>query len=541
MSGRRGTIGVLVAHQLRRDRIQAPIWVAATAILAWSAVIGVEQSYGSDAQRAALLQTVAVNPVILLFRGLPSGAESAAFALFLILPWLTMLAALAGLLLAVRHTRAEEESGRGLLIGAAPVGRLSEVTATLIAGCIVQAAVGLAVAGVFMVCGLPPRGSWVAGAATSGVGIVFLAVGLCSAQLARSARGARSIAVWLMLITFVISGIGNALGVPSKDLTRIESSGLVWASPFGWAEQTRPFDADASGPLLLCLLVSTVLVALALALRQARDQDEGMLPQLPGRSHAPASLSSMPGLAWRLSRGSLLGWMIGGFLTGLLSTGMGAAVRAAGNEIPAVQELLRSLVGRADVEAGMVVIFYVVVGVLAACWAVQSMCRARQEEVHGTRELVAAPPLDRVAWLGAFAVNAAAGVVLVCAAALLGSVAGALSADATRLIPDAAVAALGQILAALVFIGVTGIVFVLIPRATIPLSWSLVLVALGAGLFAPLFRAPDWVSRLSPFAVAPIADGGGIDARGAWWLLAAAVLSAGLALGFMRRRELASD
>ena len=36
-------------------------------------------------------------------------------------------------------------------------------------------------------------------------------------------------------------GIGNALGTPSSDLTRMHSSWLTRLSPFGWAENVRAF------------------------------------------------------------------------------------------------------------------------------------------------------------------------------------------------------------------------------------------------------------------------------------------------------------
>ena len=45
-------------------------------------------SYGTQQDRQALLATAIANPVILLFRGLPSGADEGAFIAFLIFPFL---------------------------------------------------------------------------------------------------------------------------------------------------------------------------------------------------------------------------------------------------------------------------------------------------------------------------------------------------------------------------------------------------------------------------------------------------------------------
>lgn len=543
-------VTTLLLQRIRWDRWQLLIWLAGLALLAWSAQVGVVQSYGTAHDREVLLQTVAANPVILLFRGLPSGAGGSAFMLFLILPWLAMLAAFATLFLTVRHTRGDEEQGRAELVGATPAGRTAPLTATLVHGAGVAVLFGIAVAGVYLAVGLAPGGSLISGAAVAMVGLVFLAVGAVAAQLMRTGRGANSLGVWVLLIVFLLSGIGNALGTPSTDLTRIESSWLAWASPFGWAEQTRPFADDAWVALLPGLLCAAVLGAVAYALHGVRDLDASLVPERAGRTTAPASLRSAFALDWRLSRASLLGWAIGGFITGLLATGLASVVREAGAQIPAVQTILRALAQGGDMDQGMVVIFFLIAGVLAACFAVQTVSRARQEEARGTAELLRAAPVHRVAWLGGFLGVALIGVVAVLLAAVAGAwlgargggtgVSAADAPDAASLLRDAAVSAAGQAVAAAVFAGLTSLVFALLPRLTIPLGWLLVVVALGVGLFGPLFGAPDWVTHLSPFALAPIPDGGAVDPRGLWGLAAVAVAGTGLALLFARRRELAS-
>jgi ABC-2 type transport system permease protein len=106
------------------------------------------------------------------------------------------------------------------------------------------------------------------------------------------------------------------------------------------------------------------------------------------------------------------------------------------------------------------------------------------------------------------------------------------------LLLDAVVAGVGQVLSASVFLGLTALVFVLAPRATIGVGWSLVALATVLGLFGPLFGLPDWAVHLSPFAAAPAVSDGSVDARGGWWLLLAAVVGAAASLALMRRREL---
>src|SRR5215213_2713254 len=106
-----GRLGTLLAQRLRRDRRQLAMWILGTAALAGLTYVGVSDTYGTLQDRQVLLATAIANPVILLFRGLPSGAEEGAFMLFLIFPFLAMTAAFMSTFLAVRHTRTEEEDG----------------------------------------------------------------------------------------------------------------------------------------------------------------------------------------------------------------------------------------------------------------------------------------------------------------------------------------------------------------------------------------------------------------------------------------------
>lgn len=530
-------IAALLRQRLRRDRVQLPLWILGTTALAASAVGGVSESFAGSADRATLLATVMANPVILMFRGLPSGSSAPQIALFLILPFLMMLAGFMSVFLAVRHTRAEEEQGRTDLISATPAGRAAPLTATILHGVAANVLLAALIALAYLASGYPTAGSWVSGLATASVGLCFLGAGLLTAQLMRTSRGANSLAVWVLVATFVMAGLGNALGTPSSDLMRMRSGWLAWLSPFGWAENTRPYDADLAWPALIGIVVGAVLIALALAVQSVRDLGEGIVPQRHGRAWAPESLGSPAGLVWHLTRGSILGWAIGALLAGLLATSLASVVNEIGTKIESVQKIFEALTTNGGLEQGMVVIFYLVVGVLAACAAVQTVARARQEEVHGTTEPVLASAVDRMRWLGGYLIVALLAVVFTIAAALVGSALGA-ARGSWPLMRDAVLAGLGQAAAACVFLAITALVFVLAPRATIVVGWLLVLIALMIGIFGPLFSLPHWLTSLSPFAQAPTLGADGVDVKGVWWLLLIAVAGAGSSVALMRRREL---
>ncbi|MET0781846.1 MAG: polyketide antibiotic transporter [Microbacterium sp.] len=532
--------GILLSERLRRDRWQLLMWIVGTAVLAYVTYVGVSGSYGTLQDRQILLATAAANPVIMLFRGLPSGAEEGAFMLFLIFPFLAMLAAFMSTFLAVRHTRMDEELGRAELVAATPAGRTLPLLATLTHGILANLALGLLTALALMATGLPMSGSFIAGFGAGAVGISFLGVGLLSAQVMRTSRGANSLAVWILLLTYLIGGLGNALGTPSADLQRIESSWLTWLSPFGWGENSRPFADDNPWPLLLCLVVGLALAGLSVWIQSSRDLGASLVPERRGRADAPATLVGPMALVWRLTRGSIIGWSVGALLTGLLATSLVGVLADVATDLPAVQAMLAAITANSSIEQGAIVIFFEMIGIFAACAAVQTVCRARQDEAGGTAEAVLATPVDRVRWLAGYIAVGFCAIALVAVSAAAGAALGIAGQGGDwSLMSDVAVVAAGQMVAATVFLVLTALIFVVAPRLTIPLGWTLVMLAMVLGLFGPLFGFPDWLIHIAPIAIAPTVTGDGVDLQGLWWLLLAiAAIGAGTAV-LMRRRELA--
>jgi ABC-2 type transport system permease protein len=532
----------LLRQRLRRDWVQLVLWIVGTALLGYSGYAGVTQSYSTLADRQDVLAAVFANPVILMFRGLPSGTSKGAFLAFEILPWLALLAALMSSFLAVRHTRGDEEAGRAELVAATPAGRTTPTVATIAHGVLANVALAVLTALALAGTGVGVQGSIVAGAAAGATGIAFLGIGLIAAQLMRTSRGANSLTVWVLVAMFLIRGIGNVAGTPNDDLTRLTSAWPAWISPFGWAEQARPYDADSWGPVLLAVGVGLVLAIAATALQSVRDIGAGFFAERRGRADARPALASTHALVWRLSSGSIIGWAIGGALTGILATTLSGIAGQISGENPAVQQILEKIARAGTLDEAVITVFFTVLGILAACCAVQTVVRARQEEAHGTAEPVLATPVDRVRWLGDFVIVATCAVAIVVAAAMLmGYVGVAANGGGTNLYRAVTVAGLGQLAAASVFTVIAALVFVLAPRATIATAWALVLVGTMLGLFGPLFGLPDWATNISPFAVTPVMSGDDVDLRGLWWVLLAVIAGAALSLSLMRRRELAGD
>ena len=112
------------------------------------------------------------------------------------------------------------------------------------------------------------------------------------------------------------------------------------------ARTSAPTPTTTSGRAVLAL-------GFGLAPRGGRDRAavcarprRELRPRAARPSARPVALLSSPtGLVWRLTWGAILGWAIGGLLTGMLSTALASIVDQIGGENPAVEEILSKIGG----------------------------------------------------------------------------------------------------------------------------------------------------------------------------------------------------
>jgi ABC-2 type transport system permease protein len=134
--------------------------------------------------------------------------------------------------------------------------------------------------------------------------------------------------------------------------------------------------------------------------------------------------------------------------------------------------------------------------------------------------------------------------IAACLVLLSGAVASAAvvltTGDAATRGTEAFLPALAQLPAALVYLGVAALLFVVLPRLTVPLGWTLVGAGVFLGVFGSLIGVPDWLRDVAPFTHTPVVVGGQTDWSGGAWMLAIGLAAASVALVLMRRRELRS-
>jgi ABC-2 type transport system permease protein len=367
--------------------------------------------------------------------------------------------------------------------------------------------------------GLPLGGSVLVGAASAGVGIAFACLTAVAVQVfenPRSVYGAVGVAIGVAFVVRAVGDVGNPV--------------WSWLSPIGWGQRTFPYTGDRWWPLLLPVAVSAILAAVALALLDRRDFGDGLLPYRPGRATASWALGSPIGLAWRLQRGSIIGWTTGLLVLGVAYGSFADSIQAYVDANPEIAGYLPG--GAADVVNSYLALVILISALLASASAVAGTMRARHEETSGRAEPVLATRVSRSSWLAGHVIVALAGGTMALAAAGLGhGLAYGIAISDPGQLPRLTAVALVQLPAVWAVIAVAVLAIGWAPRLAAVVAWTVVGYCAVVAVFADSFNLPDWSRQASPFVHLP---GAPLDTVTATPLLIVGGLAAAaLAAGFI--------
>jgi ABC-2 type transport system permease protein len=521
--------GVLLRFLLRLDRFRLPWWLLGAALLVGYQSAGSQSIYDTPEDLAKLRETMGGNAAVVAMSG-PKEllATIGGEVVFEIFAYVAIVVALMNMFLVGKHTRTDEETGRAELVRSARVGRRAPLASALCLAGLANLAVAVLVFAAAAGTGLPAGGSLLLGLAVAGVGLTFAAVTAVAAQVFENHRAVYGAVAAVIGASWVLRAAGDA------------GNGILsWLSPIGWGQQTLPFVGDRWWPLLLPLAATALLVAVAVALLDRRDFAAGLRPTRLGRASASRALGSPVGLAWRLQRGSVIGWAIGLFLLG---AAYGSFADSFDDFVADYPEIAEYLGGTANVVNRGLALTMLMCVLLAAAFGVASAMRARAEETSGRAEPLLATATSRWAWLGSHLTVALVGSVIVLVAAGFGQgLAYGMSISDAGQIPRLIGVALVYLPAVWLVVAVAVVGFGWLPRIAPVVAWAAVGYCAIVALFGDSFELPAWFRDASPFTHTPEAP---FEAVTAAPLLAIGVvvvllLAAGLA-GF-RRRDLVSS
>jgi ABC-2 type transport system permease protein len=496
--------------------------------------------FPTSADRAAALDAAGSSAAVLVMRGVPVGTSAGAIVSFRNLAFALVFAALMSTFAIVRHTRQNEETGRAELIGAGSVGRHALLGAALIVVLGANVSLGAALTGTLLASGLPAGGAVAFGAASVTTGMAFAGIATVAAQLFRSSRAANTCAATAVGVGYMLRGVGDALGDRAPGRVEVESAWPSWLSPIGWGMLARPFGTERWWVLLLPLALLGASLLAALALVSRRDLGAGLIEERIGPASAGRALRGPIGLAWRLNRAAVLGWVLGSVAFGVGIGSLGKAVSGALGSSEGASRAIEQLAGGSP--TGLVDAYFAammnVYGALAAGFAVQTLVRLRADEAGGSAEAMLATAVSRYRWVGAQLALTVVGVTAILGFAGLatGLTDAAVGGDVGVAMLTAA--GLAQVPGALTVGAFVVFVFGGLPRLVGALAWLGLVVSVGAGLFGDLFGLPEWIRDLSPMHHVPSMPAAAFHAGPLLALLAAAIGLAGSGMVLARRRDL---
>ncbi|MFB6530407.1 ABC transporter permease [Streptomyces sp. NPDC056399] len=509
--------GTLTRLALRRDRLTIPLWALVTGGLVASGAGSLEGVYGTAAERAEAAAAMTANSSMRALYGPVFDDSLGGLVAWRFGTFAAVLAAVASLIVVVRHTREEEETGRQEMLSAGAVGRRAPLTAALLAALVVNTAVALIVtAGL---AGQGAAGALALGLALGGTGMVFAATAALAAQLTESARLAKGLTGAAVGLAFVLRAAGDSGGSPV----------LTWLSPIGWAENVRAFAGERWWVLLLIAAAALAQAAAAYALAGRRDIGASFLATRPGP--AEGGLATGGALAWRLQRGTLLGWSLGFLLGGLVFGGMVEGAADIVGDNAQARQIIERMGGQNALTDAFLATMVSLFGMVAALFAVGSVLRPHGEETSGRAEPLLANALGRIRWAAGHLLIAFGGSALILALSGIG-LALSYGRDAGPVLG----ASLAQLPAVWTLAGLAVLLWGAAPRAATA-AWGAAGLCLALGWIGPALDLPQAALNLSPFGHLPKLPG----PETAWTpvlaltALAAALVAAGLA--GLRRRD----
>lgn len=518
-------VGLLLRTMWRAQWRRMVAWVVALVASLALTAISIARLYDTPAKVASYSEAV-VSDALVAINGRVEGIDTLGGIVQDEFGFLaSFLMPLVGLALVAAMTRAEEESGR---LEALLSGRVDRRAPVLVAMTLVAAVVALMVLGFvasLLASGIEFGPALLYSLALGTVTLVFAALAAVCAQVVLHSRDVYSLGFVAIGLSYLLRGIGD-----------VNDTFWVWLSPLGWLEKTAPFAPDQRWWVLLVPVVVTLaLSALAVALADRRDLGSALLRPGPGAGSASRWLVRPVGLAVHRHRGAFLGWLVGSLA---LAAVMGALAQEVVDAIAGNPSLSEAAGITSDNAAdGFLALTQVYLALIASGYLVQALGVLRHEEAAGLLEPMLAGSVGRARWLGAQLVVVLGGVaVLVTLSALVFGVTTALSTGGSGYVGTLLAAGLAYLPAELVIGGVAVMLYGFVPRV-FALAWVAVGAATFIGLLGSGLQLPQWLLDLSPLTHVGNPPEGDVDASALAWLLVVAVLLGAAAfVGFRQRR-----
>ena len=489
--------GALIRLILRRDRLLLPIWIALPPLFVVVVAAAFVSLYPTAASQQLLAAQIVSSPGFVALLGPVSSATIGGLTAWRSSLFAAVIVAGANALTVIRHTRADEETGRYELLGSGVVGRRAPLSASLIVTLFADLVIAALVAAALVAFGLPVAGSVALGLSFAAIGWTFAALAGVAGQLAESAGVARGIAGAFFVLFYLLNAVGDA-NEPSGQ------SWLSWTSPFGWMHLVQPFANEQWAVFALFLGAVIVLIAMAYALSSRRDVGAGVLRPRLGPARASPRLRGPLALAWRLHRRTLLAWAA---LFAVYGVMIGYLAKTSANLLAANAQLANLFAhfgGPSAYTDALITLSLTFLGWIGGAYAITATLQLQSEEVEGRVDHVLGAAVSRLRWassdLALMVIGSA--IVLTAFGVSAGLTYGLSIGNVGYELPRVLAATLAYLPAVWVVGGITMALYGLVPRLSF-VSWG----ALGAFILVELIgetlQVNQSILNISPFNHVP--------------------------------------
>lgn len=483
--------GVLARFVVRRDRVRIAIWVFAIGALVVISAGSVRGMFPTQHDIDAAVQ-LERSAAAVIFNGPPLALHTIGGQVaYQLSTFELVIVGLMSSMMIGRLVRGEEESGRLELVRALPVGAHASTAAALLVVAAMDVTVGVVTTLGLLALDLPVAGSVMLGVAVTTLGFLFAAIAMLTSQVTENTRIVHGVTGVILGVSYLVRGIGDVGG-----------GRWSWLSPIGWAQKTRPFAGEQWWPLLIPLAATAGAGLLAARLSARRDLGGALVRPRSGPATAEESLGRPLGLAWRLHRGTILGWAAGAFAFGVAYGSFGDAIDQYVKDNKTMAKVLEVASG-ASITDSYLATSLMFTALLVAGYALQAALRSRSEESAGRTEPLVATGLSRRRWLLSHVAVTALGSTLVMVAGSVGTgvTYGIVTSHWSRAV-RVSVAGFAHLPAIWLLAAIAVALYGLVPNASLA-AWAAYGWCLVVGILGELLDLPRGLRDLSPFQHTP--------------------------------------
>lgn len=482
----RGT-GQLLRFYLRRGWITRAFWLLTPAMLVMSAVSSYIPMFATQQELSAFVDESILNPAVAAIHGFILSKDIPGLVAWNIKTVSLIILGIFNILAMTKILRGEEESSRAEILMSGMVGRQAPFAASAILCLAANILMGLLTFATMLAYGLPAGGSLSLSLLFIVGGCLFASLGAIASQLYSAKRMASSMAIGVLGIFYAISFLNNLSA---------DNNLASYFTPFRWFFIIRPFDGNHTGFLLVGVLLVAVFAAIALLLANKRDVGEGMIHPKTGHRDAAPGFRNEWALGWRQHRGSLFTWTI---VLGIFSFGIGN-VNTLVSEMLQEQATLASWMGMfGEPEEAFLSLILFVFTLFVAAYGILAAGKMHSEEADGRAESLLSTPMKRIGWTASHVLFTVLGPVILltvigCAIAVGSTLSGGSAVEFLSILSKA----LYKLPAIWAISGIAVLLFSLLPKISVALSWSLFSLFIAIQLLWEMGILPDTAFLLTP-------------------------------------------